>query len=339
VAARGIGHRSPSTKMIALSAADDRSTVLEMLEAGAVGYLLKGGPVDAIFDAIEHAPDGHSTLSAEVAGDVIDALAGQLRAGSRTRKRANALERRIQRTCRDEGALRIVFQPIVGLADGVAVGHEALARFAGPPARAPDLWFADAASVGLQFELELVAVRKALEALPQLSGVTYLAVNVSPMTLTKTAFRKLVAAADPERLVVEITEHAPIHDYARIDDAVAKLRKLGVRLAIDDAGAGFASLRHILRLSPDLIKLDLTLIRDIHADRSKQALAAGLIAFAEKSGASIIAEGVEQQLEMRALVELGVRYGQGHFFGKPGPLEPKTPRRRRAQSSLPAAFT
>jgi EAL domain-containing protein (putative c-di-GMP-specific phosphodiesterase class I)/ActR/RegA family two-component response regulator len=330
VAARGIGQRSPSTKVIALSAVADRSTVLEMLEAGAIGYLLKGGPVDEITKAIERAPHGDATLSVEVAGDVIEALAGRLRVRSRNRKRTDVRERSIQRAIRDEGALTTLFQPIVNLADGVAVGVEALARFTGPPERAPNLWFAEAASVGLRTELELVAVRKALEALPQVPRGNYLAVNVSPTTLTKAAFRKLVAATDAARLVVEITEHAPIVNYSRIDDALAKLRSLGVRLAIDDAGAGFASLRHILRLSPELIKLDVTLIRDIHRDRSKQALAAGLIAFAEKSGASIIAEGIEQAVEVRALVELGVGYGPGNLFGEPGPLERKRSRRRRA---------
>ncbi len=320
-AANGIRHRSPATKVIALSAVSDRSTVLEMLEAGVVGYLLKGDSVDELLNAIKHAHDGHGSLSLEVAGDVIEELVGQLRGRSRKRQRSEMLERRIQRAIRDEEALSMVFQPIVGLVDRVAVGVEALARFTGPPKRAPNLWFAEAAAVGLQTELELVAVRKALEALPQLPGGDYLAVNVSPVTLTRAAFRKLVARTDGERLVVEITEHAQIRDYSRLQEALVKLRALGVRLAIDDAGSGYASLRHILRLSPDVIKLDLTLIRDIHRDRSKQALAAGLISFADKSGASIVAEGIERAVEARALVELGVGYGQGNFLGPPGPLQ------------------
>ena len=249
-AARGIGHCSPATKVIALSAEGDRSTVLGMLEAGAVGYLLKGGSVDELFKAIEHAPEGHAVLSLEITGEVIEELVGQLRQTSRTRKRSDVLERRIRRAIDDEAALRIVFQPIVGLVDGVTLGVEALARFAGPPKRAPNLWFAEAAAVDLQVELELAAVRKALEALPELPPGHFLAVNVSPITLTKAAFRKLMAATEAARLVVEITEHAPIRDYSRLDDALAKLRALGVRLAIDDAGSGYASLRHILRLNP-----------------------------------------------------------------------------------------
>jgi EAL domain-containing protein (putative c-di-GMP-specific phosphodiesterase class I)/DNA-binding NarL/FixJ family response regulator len=338
-AARGMLQRSPSTKVIALSAAGDRSTVLNMLEAGAVGYLLKGGPVDEILKAIEHAPAGHASLSVEVAGDVIKALTGRLRSRSQNLKRSEVLERSVRRAIRDEGAFTIVFQPIVGLVDGVTVGVEALARFAGQPTQAPNLWFAKAASFGLQTQLELVAVRKALGALPHLPRGNFLAVNVSPETLTTAAFRELVASADGERLVVEVTEHAPVPDYSCVDDALCRLRALGVRLAIDDAGAGFASLRHILRLSPDLIKLDVSLIRDIHVDGSKQALAAGLISFAERIGASIIAEGIEQVEEAQALIELGVGYGQGYFFGRPGSLHPDTRRGRLTQGPSAVALS
>ena len=319
-AARGISRRSPNSKVIALSGQGDRATVLQMLEAGVVGYLLKGGSVDEIVEAIKRAPEGHGSLSIEVTGDVIQELVGQLSARTRKREKQKVSERRIRRALEDESALAMVFQPIVGLRDSETVGAEALARFAGPPQRAPNLWFAEAAIVGLRVELELVAVKKAVEALSQLPPDIYLTVNVSPVTLAKTGFLKLLSKADGTRLVAEITEHAPIQDYERLGDAVRKLRALGMRLAIDDAGAGYSSLRHILELSPDLIKLDLSLIRDIHRDRSKQALAAGLISFADKSGASIVAEGIECSAEAKALVELGVGHGQGYFLGRPSPL-------------------
>jgi EAL domain-containing protein (putative c-di-GMP-specific phosphodiesterase class I) len=120
--------------------------------------------------------------------------------------------------------------------------------------------------------------------------------------------------------VIEVTEHAPIGDYKRLNAAVNRLRALGVRFAVDDAGAGFASLRHILRLAPDFIKLDRTLIEGIESDRSRQALAAGLISFADKIDATIIAEGIERSAQVEALEELGVGYGQGFFIARPGPL-------------------
>src|SRR5207249_836356 len=117
----------------------------------------------------------------------------------------------------------------------------------------------------------------------------------------------------PGRIIVEITEHAPIDDYDHFGTSLAELRALGADLAIDDAGAGFASLRHILLLDPQFIKLDRTLIKSIATDRSRQALAAGLISFAAKTSATIIAEGIECQAEMDALRALGVSYGQGFF--------------------------
>jgi len=145
-------------------------------------------------------------------------------------------------------------------------------------------------------------------------------VNVSPATVIGSSFQKLIRTTDGERIVVEVTEHAPIADYARMNEAVQRIRAEGVRLAIDDAGAGFASLRHILRLDPDFIKLDRALIHGIAKDRSKQALAVGLISFAEKIGATIIAEGIETPGELRALDALGVRYGQGFYLSRPVPL-------------------
>jgi EAL domain-containing protein (putative c-di-GMP-specific phosphodiesterase class I) len=181
-------------------------------------------------------------------------------------------------------------------------------------------WFAEADEVGLLHELELAAVGAALAALPALPDHVFLSVNVSPATLATQGFLGLIAASDGARVVVEITEHARIDDYERLREALGAIRALGVRVAIDDAGAGFASLRHILRLEPEFIKLDRTLIDGIESDRSRQALAAGLISFAEKIDATIVAEGIERPAEVEALADLGVRYGQGYFFARPAPL-------------------
>jgi EAL domain-containing protein (putative c-di-GMP-specific phosphodiesterase class I) len=218
---------------------------------------------------------------------------------------------------RDEGAFSMVFQPIVALESHTVVGVEALARFSGPPDRAPNVWFAEATTVGLGVELELAAVAKALAALHELPNHVYLTINVSPTTLAHTRFHALIEAAGGEQLVAEITEHALVENYNGVVGAVGKLRAMGMRLAVDDAGAGFASFRHILNLHPDLIKLDLTLIRAIDRDCSRQALAASLISFADNSGATIIAEGIEHTAELKKLVELGVSYGQGYLLGRP----------------------
>jgi EAL domain-containing protein (putative c-di-GMP-specific phosphodiesterase class I)/CheY-like chemotaxis protein len=340
-AARGIRSCSPGTRVLAFTAHGDRETVLEMLEAGAIGYLLKGNSIDEILEAIHRAADGQAPLSAEIAGDVIEELLGQLsvirRADTQTRRR----EGRIRRVLDDADYLEMVFQPICTLS-GATVGAEALARFRGPPKRGPERWFAEAEKVGLRRELEVVAVKAALSALPKLPPKIYLSLNVSPRTVLSASFRKLLLeGSDPARIVLEITEHARIDDYDRLNAAFDRLRGPGVRLAVDDAGAGFASLRHILRLAPDFIKLDRTLIDGIERDRSRQALAAGLISFADKIEATIVAEGIERSAELDALKALGVGYGQGFFIARPGPLPLRTkglrptrnPRRNRAVAS------
>lgn len=318
-AAREIKKCSPETKVIAFTAHHDRATVLEMLEAGAVGYVLKGGTVEAIIEAIEQAAAGQASLSAAVTGDIIQALVGQLEVQRKASEQLERREKRIRRALESEGVMEMVFQPIFSLS-GAVVGAEALARFRIAPRRGPDLWFAEAGQVGLRLELELAAAAAALNELPGLPSETYLSVNVSPKTLLSAAFRKLLKGSEPDRVVIEVTEHAPIDDYKRLNTALDRLRALGVRLAVDDAGAGFASLRHILRLAPDFIKLDRTLINGIENNRSQQALAAGLISFAERIHATIIAEGIERAAEVDMLTSLGVGYGQGFFLARPEPL-------------------
>jgi EAL domain-containing protein (putative c-di-GMP-specific phosphodiesterase class I)/AmiR/NasT family two-component response regulator len=318
MAARGIKRVSPETRVLALTASDDRATVLGMLAAGADGYLVKGISVDAIVAAIVHAAAGPGSLSAEVTGDVIQELSERLQAHWRNEEHSRSREERVRQTL-EHGVLSMVFQPICTLA-GEMVGAEALARFDCEPRQGPDRWFTEAGNAGLRQELEIAAARMALEALPSLPDSLYLAINVSPATLASTPFRELLAQSDGSRVVVEITEHAPIDDYEILRGSLASLRTFGARVAIDDAGAGFASLRHILRLDPDFIKLDRTLINGIDADRTLQALAAGLIAFAQTIDAAIIAEGIERAEEVEMLAQLGVGLGQGYLFARPAPL-------------------
>jgi EAL domain-containing protein (putative c-di-GMP-specific phosphodiesterase class I) len=319
-AAIGIRKSSPDTKVIALSAHDDRSTVLRMLQAGAVGYLVKGVRVDEIIDAIKTVKEGQGTLSVEVTSDVISELVGQLAVRTRAREQERRRFRRIRRALDEESAFSMAYQPIFELESGAVVGAEALARFQHAPRRGPLQWFAEAAEVGLGDKLEIAAVQKAVGALDNLPAGAFLSVNISPDTLGMPALDDVIFETVPGRLVAEVTEHARISDYGKLDRALAPLRERGIRLAVDDAGAGFASLRHILRLDPDFIKLDRTLIDGIDGDRSKQALAAGLISFAAKSGATIIAEGIERPDEVETLVGLGVSYGQGHHLARPAPL-------------------
>lgn len=227
---------------------------------------------------------------------------------------------RIQDTLETE-RFNIVYQPIIHVAQHRIVGYEALTRFSAEPVRPPDVWFNEAARVGLQAALELTAIRKALEGLVHFPEDTYMSLNVSPATILQGSLDAVLAGYPFERLMLEVTEHSSVDDYAPIAAALRPLRERGLRLAVDDAGAGYASFRHILKLQPDVIKLDISLIRKIDSDTGCRALAAALIRFAEETGSKIVAEGVETVAELHALRELKVNKAQGYLLGRPTPID------------------
>nr|MBA2530005.1 EAL domain-containing protein [Euzebyales bacterium] len=214
----------------------------------------------------------------------------------------------------------VAFQPIRDIAEGRTVGVEALARFPAPPLRSPDRWFAEASAVGLGVDLEVLAVAEALTAFDGAPDGWYLSVNVSPEAAASPQLARLLDREWLPPLVLEITEHAQISDYRALNRRLKPLRDAGVRIAVDDAGSGFASFRHVLRMAPDIIKLDTTLVHDIDADNLLRALGYSLTAFASALDATVIAEGVETERELNALRFLGVRYAQGYHLGRPGPL-------------------
>ena len=205
-------------------------------------------------------------------------------------------------------------------ADAERFVKEALARFGGKPPTSPEVWFHEAGEIGLRVDLELTTARAALAQLDRIQPPIYLAVNLSPDTAVSPMFLRLLAETPVDRVVFEISEHARVHDYDALNRSLAEIRALGGRLAIDDAGAGFASLHHILRLSPDIIKLDISLTRGVDGDRARHALASALTSFAAEIGATIVAEGIETREELEALRTLGVTHGQGYYLGRPGPL-------------------
>lgn len=223
-----------------------------------------------------------------------------------------------------DGGMRMVFQPVVELQTMRTVGYEALARFDVEPRQSPDVWFADAAAVGLGTDLELHAVAAALESLPSIADDHFLTLNLSPSTAVSPLLSEVLAAQPMDRLVCEITEHANVDDYDRLHESLRHVGRGQIRLAVDDAGAGFASLRHILRLCPDVIKLDMELVRGIDRDVVKRSLASALVTFARDIGSTIIAEGIETPAELDALRDLDVEWGQGYHLARPGDLPPHT---------------
>lgn len=223
---------------------------------------------------------------------------------------------RIEKVLRED-ELSIVVQPIFRVADHRLVGFECLSRFAGPENWTPDVWFKMAASVGLGTELEMRAVEKGLTLLDLFPKDLYLTFNVSPDTIISGALAHAIPKKHGRRVVLEITEHASVEDYAALGSALNDIRINGVRLAVDDAGAGYASLRHILALQPDIIKLDISLTHDIQDDLARHALAAALVHFGRETKSQILAEGVETAAELKVLRQLGVETAQGYFLGRP----------------------
>ncbi|HTJ59176.1 MAG TPA: EAL domain-containing protein [Devosiaceae bacterium] len=221
----------------------------------------------------------------------------------------------------DADELSIVYQPIVRLSDNRIVGFECLSRFAGPEKYTPDVWFDLANSVDMGVGLEIAAISKALGALRFLPEDIYITLNASPHVMLSDALGKSLESVPVDRIVLEVTEHAAIDDYSKLVSSLHSLRSRGARLAIDDAGAGYSSLRHILALQPDIIKLDISLTRNVNLDPARSALAAALVHFAGATKSQILAEGVETEEELQALRGLGVDCAQGYYLGRPAPLE------------------
>ncbi|MGY1856697.1 sensor domain-containing phosphodiesterase [Modestobacter sp. SYSU DS0290] len=218
-----------------------------------------------------------------------------------------------------EGAVVTHVQPIVDLGTGTTVAYEALARF--PEVEdGPAQLFSAAAAAGLGVELEELAARAALAVAPRLPAGRPLGVNLSPQALQCRSVTGLLLDHRHLDLSVEVTEHSPIEDYDALDRVLRCLREAGIGLTVDDVGAGYASLRHVLRLRPDVVKLDIALVTGLHLDPAKQALVTAMVSFAAATGTRLVAEGVEELAEVESLRTLGVCQGQGHLFGRPAPL-------------------
>jgi EAL domain-containing protein (putative c-di-GMP-specific phosphodiesterase class I) len=240
-----------------------------------------------------------------------------LRDGHRYQK-----QNRIRAVLDDDNSLSMVYQPIYHVCDGELAGFESLSRFSAQPYRTPDVWFNEAFEVDLGLDLEMKAIRAALSGFDVLQPQTYLSINVSPETILSGQLPGAVSGFAAERIVLEITEHALIDHYSDLSAALRPLRAQGMRVAVDDAGAGYASFRHILNLSPDIIKLDISLTKNIDFDQSRRALAAAMIRFAQETNSEITAEGVETESELIALRQLGINKAQGYLLGKPMALAP-----------------
>src|SRR3954467_15980342 len=218
----------------------------------------------------------------------------------------------------DPEDLSLVFQPIVDLAAATVAGYEALARF--PGVAGPDAWFAAAAEAGIAPGLEALAIHKALAAVPSLPPNTFLTVNVSPHLLGSAPVQHALATRpDLHRVVVELTEHTPVHALAALRRQTDELRRRGALIALDDAGSGYSGLQQLAALRPQIVKLDRALVSDADTDPVRVALAEMLGEFAGRIDAWMLAEGIETAAELAAFAQLGVPLGQGWLLGCPSP--------------------
>jgi EAL domain-containing protein (putative c-di-GMP-specific phosphodiesterase class I) len=214
----------------------------------------------------------------------------------------------------------IVFQPIFDLATSNLTGCEALCRFSALPYRSPDKWFADASAVGLGTELEVAVAEAAIAAFPTLPRGLSMSVNASPEAMIGGRMSEVLASPYADRTIVEITEHAKVSDYEALHRVLGALKERGVRVAVDDAGAGYSGLQHIVQLAPDIIKLDMSLTRAVDSDPGRRALTSAMVFYAREMGCRVVAEGIETMPELQTLKLLGVNMGQGYFLGKPGDM-------------------
>ena len=217
-------------------------------------------------------------------------------------------------------SVSLVYQPVFDLKQAQIVGFESLARFTTTPLRSPDAWFADAAAVNLDVALELKVIEHALASFTSLPVGVYIGFNVSPNILANGQLARAFQRAPLDRIVLEINEHVSIREYGEIAKLLGPLREKGLRISVDDTGAGISSFRHILGLRPDIIKLSMHVTRGIDTDPAGRALTSALLQFARENRCEVIAEGVETAGELKALRTLGVMRAQGYFLGRPAPL-------------------
>jgi diguanylate cyclase (GGDEF)-like protein len=223
----------------------------------------------------------------------------------------------VRRVLDDPTLVTPVFQPIVDLATGRVAGYEGLSRFPAEDGRRPDEWFDLARRCGLGPLLQALALRRMVEV-PGRPNRTWLSLNLDAGALATDAVQGALPE-DLEGIVIEITEQELPPDDEALQRILADLRSRGAKIALDDAGAGYAGLQHVVRIRPDIIKLDRSLVRGVDADGERLALIESFAAFSSRTGALLCAEGIETDEELAVLVDARVDLGQGYRLGRPGP--------------------
>jgi DNA-binding NarL/FixJ family response regulator len=313
-AAREISRRCAPTKVVALSAHEDSDTVISMISAGASAYVPKGDSTDKILRTI------HRTIDANYASTE---QPPQLTLISPLLPRRTQQSTAVAKAILD-GAITVEFEPIEDLATGRVVGFDARPRVATLPHRSYDTWLADAEAADLLLDLEMAAFRASLLGLAAIPDDLFLEFEVTPTTLTEARFRRAIRRPIGSRIVLGLSPLAPVDasvlGAAGPSGILATLRGRGVRVAAREVGPGFAGLRHLSLLSPELARLDETLVRSLGQSFSTHSIVAALVACASDVGARLLAPGVVSEEQLHELRNLGVDLVQGPIIGEPIPL-------------------
>ena len=321
-AAAEIARLSPSTRVLALSAAEDRESVLAMIRAGALSYVGKSASNEEILSAIHGTAEGGTQLSPTAVNGVFEAIAHTAEGDGSSQGNGSSLGRdpheEIVRII-ERRAVELAYQPLADLVTLRVVGVEALPRFRTRPMRPPETWLAEAAKHGSLVDLELVALNAALGRMEMLPSHVFLVVSVSPRTAVSDRFRDLMRGAELNRIALELNGYSSDHDELPTG-ALAELRAGGVRVAVHHAGSGPWSLRHIMRLAPDLIRLDMSSLREMSADPTGHEPVSSLVGLAIDIGATVVADGVETEQEVQTLRGLGIGLAQGTYLARPGQI-------------------
>lgn len=314
----GVIDDANSARLLAHRVHDTASTACSPLGVGCGVAVLPGdadAPDDVISAAQEAAAAAIRAARAVVLFDRghLDGLPSEAGYGTGLRARRT----RIVEIMESEELLEPVFQPIVDLERMEVRGYEALSRFRCEPRQTPDVWIAEAHALGLGVELEAACIRRAMARRGEAPLGRYLSLNTSPELLMSSHLDDALAGHSLEGIVLEITEHHHVSDYAQLADRLALLRGLGARVAIDDVGAGHSSMRHVMNLRPEMIKVDRWMVTDIDIDSGKRALLRSFVALSTELGADLVIEGVETSEELSSLRDLGVLMAQGYLFARP----------------------
>lgn len=307
----------PDATLVAYTSELEPRGVREAMEAGAMSYIVRSDRDDHVLQALREAAHGRSLLSPVVATAVVRELS-VTPAHARERRRRSRRRAAIERYIRGDG-LSVALQPIFDVASRAPVAVEALARFDDGASEGPSVWFVEADEEGLGLDLELAALIAAVASLAEVPAHLSMSINISPAVVVTQRFGDMLDDLPSERVIIELTEHAAVEDYAALAACVRRLHERGLRVAVDDAGAGFASLRHVLLIEPDYLKLDISLCSGISRDRRRRALARALLAFAEETEIRTVAEGVETAEDLATLEDLGIAFAQGFHLAPPGP--------------------